>query len=261
MESQLITAGLNESQARTYLYMLEHGSVSPPLIAKELNLTRTNAYKVLDRLVELRLVRQIKIKNKTVFEPDNPLSLTNLAAEQRNIATAREEAVKSVIGVMLEKYHQHSESPMIQAVTGRAAVIQAYQQQISLLEPLYFIRSRSDIPILGFDTMHDIRIKPSHHDVKRYGITPDLNTGPINPDSDKRSNLERTWVKQEDYTAPVEWSVSGSVLLIILFGSEPHAVTITSPLIADAFRQIWSLLDSGLRNAPYYNELPRIPNK
>lgn len=261
MESQLVTAGLNEPQAQAYIFMLEHGNVSPALLAKKLQLTRTNAYKILDRLVDLGLARRLKVKNKAVYEPDNPLSLTNLAAEQRNIATAREEAVKSVIGVLLEKYHQQSESPMVQTVTGRAAVIQAYQQQISLLEPLYFIRSRSDIPMLGFDIMHDIRVKPSHHGVERFGITPDLNTGPVNPDGDIRSNLKRTWVRQEDYSAPVEWSVSGSVLLIVLFGSEPHAITITSPLISDAFRQLWSVLDSSLRSAPYYNDLPRTKSK
>jgi hypothetical protein len=69
--------------------------------------------------------------------------------------------------------------------------------------------------------------------------------------------MTRTWVRQEDYEAPVEWSVSGTTLLIVIFGAEPHAITITNPLVADAFRQIWHLLDTCLRAMPYYGDLPR----
>lgn len=257
----LIATGLNETQAQTYLLLLQHGSVSPPLLARELKLTRSNAYKVLDKLVDLGLARKEVVAKKFTYYPDNPLALTNLIAEQRNLATAREEAVKRVMGDLLAHYHQHTEQPDIDIVTGRDAVAEAYRQQIRLLEPIYFIRSRADIPVMTFDTMHELRVMPARHDVKRYGITPDLTVGPVNPDADKRSGLERTWVRQEDYNAPVEWSVSGPTLLIVLFGEEPHAITITSPIIAQAFQQLWGLLNNCLQAMPYYKTLPRTAHK
>jgi hypothetical protein len=105
--------------------------------------------------------------------------------------------------------------------------------------------------------MDEIRKGPAHYGQQRFGITPDVLHGPINPDGDKRSNLTRTWVKREDYTAPVEWSISGPMVLIVLFGQEPHAITIINPIIADAFRQLWHLLDGSLRAMPYYASLPR----
>ncbi|MCA9881585.1 MAG: hypothetical protein KC708_01385, partial [Anaerolineae bacterium] len=92
-------------------------------------------------------------------------------------------------------------------------------------------------------------------------ITPDMSTTPVNPEIDTRSNLERTWIKNEDYNAPVEWSVSGSTLLIVLFGTEPHAITITNPMIAGAFLQIWKLLNNTLKAMPYYKQLPRANHK
>ena len=255
--NDLVATGLNTTQAEAYMLLLQHGSVSPPLLAKELHLTRSNAYKVLDQLTELGLVQREEVKKKFVYRPDNPLGLSNLVAEQRNIAVEREEAVKRVMNTLLASYHQHTEQPNVRVVTGHQAVVEAYHAQIRLLKPIYFMRSRADIQALGFDTMHEIRVKPGRHEVERHGITPDMSTGPASNDADKRNNLERTWVKNEDYNAPVEWSVSGSTLLIILFGSEPHAITITNPLIADAFLQIWKIMNTTLQAMPYYKDLPR----
>ncbi len=111
---------------------------------------------------------------------------------------------------------------------------------------------------MGFNAMEAIRTTPSRYGLKRCGITPDMGTGTTaNPDSDQRSDLSRTWVRQEDYTAPVEWSVCGSSLLIVIFEDEPHAITIESTIVAEAFKQIWLLLNSTLQAMPYYSKLPR----
>lgn len=254
----LITAGLNELQAKAYILLLDKGSITPPQASKNLGITRTNAYKLLDRLVEMQLARRVEIKKKFTYEPDNPLGLSTLAAEQRNRAAAQENAVKQVLDKLQAQYQQHNEQPSVRVVTGKQAVSDAYRQQIDQLQPIYFVRSRSDIVSMGFDTMHEIRVLPARHNIQRFGITPDITKGPVNPDSDKRSNLKRTWVKNEDYNTPVEWSVSGSTLLIVVFGNEPHAITISSPLVALAFKQLWAILDSCLRAMPYYNSLPRI---
>lgn len=255
--NDLVATGLNPVQARTYVFLLENGSALPPILAKHLGLSRTNAYKVLDQITDMGLAIRKEEKGKYIYYPDNPMALSNIVADQRNIATARENAVKHVLKDLLTAYHTHTDQPSTQIVTGRPKVADAYRQQIDQLEPLFFIRSRSDIPVMGFDTMHEIRIAPSRHNVQRFGITPDLGTGTTSSNGDDRSNLTRTWIKQEDYTAPVEWSVSGSTLLIVVFGSEPHAITITNPVVADAFRQIWHVLDSCLRSMPYYSQLPR----
>lgn len=253
----LVAAGLNAAQAEAYVLLLEQGRVTPPEAAKELQITRTNAYKVLDRLTELHLAKREEVNKKFIYEPANPTALSNLVSEQRNIANIREEAVKNVIGDLLEKYHSNMEQPDVQTVSGKQAVIDAYKNHIAELEPIYLIRSSNDLPVMGFDTMHQIRAYPAQHGIDRYGITPDMSAGAGSPERDARTNFHRTWTRQEDYNAPVEWSVSGSSLLIVLFGKEPYAVTITNPLIADAFRQIWQMLDTMLHAMPYYDDLPR----
>ncbi len=254
----MITAGLQPLQADAYALLLENGSLLPTEAAARLKLTRSNAYKILDRLAELGLADKKKLGKKLTYQPSNPLALAHLVSEERNRITAQEEAVKMLMESLLERYYEKTEQPTVQAVTGREAVVAAFRQQINLRQPVYFVRSQADISSLGFDTMHDIRIGPAHYGQKRFGITPDIASGPMSsPAGNSRSQLTRTWVKHEDYTAPVEWSVSGSILLIVLFGSEPHAITIVNPIIADAFRQLWRIMDNCLHAMPYYSTLPR----
>lgn len=253
MQSEkLIAAGLNKHQAAAYALLIETGGVTPPKDAATLGLTRSNAYKVLDSLVEMGLADKTEPKNKIVYTPTNPTALTRLAAEQRNIATAREAAVQEVITDLISKYRQHTDQPNVQVVTGRKAVAEAYRIQTKQQSSIYFIRSISDISTMGFDIMHTIRTEPGRHNIKRHGITPDKST-----QSAQDHALERTWIRGEDYTAPVEWSVSGESLLIVIFGDEPHAITIENPMVADAFRQLWQVLHNCLRAMPYQKSLPR----
>lgn len=249
---KLIATGLNKQQAQMYALLIEEGAVTPPVAAKTLELTRSNAYKVLDRLVKLGLAERSEPKNKIVYTPTNPSALARLTAEQRNIATMREDAAQEVISTLISKYRQHTDQPSVSVVTGRTAVANAYRAQIHQQSSIYFLRSVADINALSFDVMHNIRVGPERHGLQRHGITPDKSTSPK-----RDSNLDRTWVKYEDYCAPVEWSVSGESLLIVIFGDEPHAITIENPFVADAFRQIWHLLDNCLRAMPYYKDLPR----
>jgi hypothetical protein len=256
--SKLTAVGLNNQQARAYALLLEKGSVFPAEADKKLGFSRTNTYKVFDRLVELQLAVKKEVRRKIAYEPANPLAISNLVAEQRNIATKREEAANVLMAELLTKYHAHTKQPYTEVVTGRQQVADAYRNQIRQKETIYFVRSRADIPIMGFDTMHEIRTTPARFGTRRYGINPDIATGTTqNPEASQRSNFERTWVRQEDYTAPVEWSVSGSTLLMVIFENEPHAITIESPVIAEAFRQIWHIMNTCLKAMPYYKQLPR----
>lgn len=254
--NKLIATGLTKPQASAYALLIENGELTPPEAAKKLHLTRTNAYKLLDKLVELGLASK-NSGSKSSYTLGNPMALNNLSSSIRAEVTMREEAIGNVMKNLVSKYYEHTEQPGVDIVSGIQSVADAFKNQIRLNEDIYFVRSRADITSMGFDTMHEIRVKPSRHGLNRYGILPDATKGPVNFKSYERTNLEATWVKNEDYDSPVEWSVTKSSLLIVLYGSEPHAITINNPIIASAFMQIWQLLSTTLKAMPYYNSLPR----
>ena len=59
----LSAAGLNETEANVYQTLLSKKLWKPSDLAKSVGETRTNIYKILDRLVELGLASRLKQRN------------------------------------------------------------------------------------------------------------------------------------------------------------------------------------------------------
>lgn len=256
MEELLQQAGLNEIQARAYLYLLKNGQSSPPAVAKALQLTRSNAYKILDKLTGMGLIRRTEAHKKYVYQAEDPIALASIVAAERNRLIALEKGVKSAIHELRQTYERTTASD-VTTYRGKAAVISLYGEQTELKQPIRFIKSRADIPVMGFETMDKLRRLPAQRGILRYGITPDAPEASLNPAIDRRASLTRTWVDADDYTSPVEWSVCGDELLIVSFQDDASAIRIKDQVIAKSFRELWQLLDTSLRQNPGYKKLPR----
>lgn len=254
----LMTIGLTEPQADAYLALLELGALKPPELAERLGTTRTNAYKLLDKLVELQLANKSEEQRKIVYRVSNPIALSALTSSYRAEAVAREEAARSIMQDLLAQYHSHSDRPDVQVFTGRKEVAKAYRLQLDLREEVFFLHTRSDVIHMGFDTMHEIRMTPAQHGLQRHGIlvAPATKDGPVNNEAHARSNLhDLTWAGPDDYAEPVEWSATKSSLLIVRYEGEPHAILIMDALVAGAYLQIWRLLKELLTQRPLHRRL------
>ena len=71
--TKLLATGLTKNQAEAYALLVEQGEISPPLAAAVLHLSRTNTYKLFDKLVELGLAFK-KSGNKSIYEASNPIA-------------------------------------------------------------------------------------------------------------------------------------------------------------------------------------------
>ena len=251
--SKLSTVGLTAIQAEVYVLLIERGELKPTTLTEELKLTRTNSYKLLDRLTEMGLATKIDVDKKFVYRPTNPTALSALADRYRAEATAREEAAHSLIRELLDTYYKHAQKPTVKIFFGKDEVIKAYRLQTKLHEDVYFIRTKADISAMGFETMHDIRLAPGRNNNSRFGIL-GTDTGVINHESHKRGSLTATIMDHRLYYAPVEWSVTDSSLLLVSYAQEPQAILIIDPTIALAFKQLWSLMDTLLREQPTHQQ-------
>lgn len=248
MEELLIQAGLSEAEAAAYLFLLEHGTAAPPAVAAGCGLTRTNAYKVLDSLQSVGLVSQAEQHKKIVYTAADPAALATLVAQERNRVIALEQSVKTAMSQLRAKYRRSSGTTSTLAHGhGSQAIVEAYTDQAKRAAPIYFIKSRADVPFMGFETMHKMRYLAAEHGIERFGITPDVAENPITPNADVRTNLTRTLIPADAYTAPVEWTVSGDELRIIKFEGDGEAISVRDPAIADSFREIWQLANRAAR--------------
>jgi predicted transcriptional regulator len=257
MEDLLKKAGLNDAQAVVYLFLLKNGESAPPSVATKLALTRSNAYKVLDSLVDISLVRKTEVNKKFVYRAEDPIALTNIVADERNRVIALEQGVREAMHELRKTYEKSSDTSDVRSYRGQQAVKNLYIQQAKRSEPIYFVKSRADIPVMGYETMDAIRSLPAKQGTERYGITPDTPEGVANPAIDRSTNLNRTWIHADDYTAPVEWTVSGDELLIINFDQEASGIRIKNATIAKAFKELWRLIDNNVRQNPEYKKMPR----
>jgi sugar-specific transcriptional regulator TrmB len=256
MEQILINTGLTQLQSQTYLYLLENGPSAPKSLVGHLKISRTNAYKVLESLEELDLANKEKLGKKIVYSPKDPSSLSSLVAEKRNNIIALEQTVSQAIQQLRKSYTKQSKDISITTTAGREAIVGAYEAQAELGQPIYFFKSRTDIPFMGFEAMDKIRRLQGKKALKRFGITPDTPEGAKNIKLDENTNLKRTWIDDKSYTAPVEWSASDNQLLIQVFDDKGTAIVIKNNHIANAFRQIWELSDEALRINPSYKSRP-----
>lgn len=249
--------GLSEHQITTYTYLLKNGPTPPPTFAKELKLTRSNAYKVLDQLVDMDLVSRLDLNKKLHYKAEDPIALASIVANERNRVIALESNVKEALTKLRQTYQKSSGNTEVQTYRGAEAVKSLYKHQATLKQTIRFIKSRADIPNMGFEVMDHIRRLPAKFGTQRFGIVPDAPESAANPDINKRSNLTPTWIAAASYTAPVEWTVSGDELMIIIFDENSSGIRIKNKAVADAFLQIWSSLDENLRAHPAYKKMPR----
>lgn len=248
--------GLSDHQITAYEYLLENGPTPPPKLASKLHLTRTNAYKVLDQLVEIGLITRSETNKKYIYKAEDPIALTSLVAEERNRVIELEKNIKNSVKALRQTYHKTATSSEVQIYNGDAAVKALYEHQAKLAQPIYFVKTRSDIPFMGFETMDYIRRLPAKIGTRRFGIVPDVPEAPKNMEVDAPTNLKRTWIDDTAYTAPVEWTVSGDELMIISFSDNISGIRIKNPVVADAFRQLWCVMDDGLKLSPDYKKRP-----
>jgi hypothetical protein len=109
--------------------------------------------------------------------------------------------------------------------------------------------------------MRSLRALAPKYKKRRFGITPMVSRSPRNARKDASTALKRAWIQGEEYTAPVEWVVSGNEVQAILLKGEGYGISIQHPEIAESFRQIMFLLFEKIRQHPDYKKLPKLSQR
>src|SRR3990167_5800800 len=169
----LFQIGLTKHQVAAYRYLLGSGPTPPPKLAKKIRLSRSNAYKVLDQLIAMRLVSRLEYNKKLHYKAEDPIALASIAAEERNRVIALEKNIKEALKQLRDTYQKSSGGTDVQTFRGPVAIKALYEHQIKWAEPVYFIKSRADIPYLGFEAMDNLRKLSAKYTTPRFGITPD----------------------------------------------------------------------------------------
>ncbi len=259
MEQQLQAVGLSDLQAKAYMYLLNSpNGRKPTQLAEKLSITRTNAYKILDQLAEIDLVKRDESSRTYTYYAEDPIALTSFVSKARNRAIELEKHVKESLTQLQGRYQKNVRHAEMTTAFGGVALLQTYSAFAQKPEEVHLIRSLADVPFFGFETMHKVRKQHMAINAKRrFALTPDSHSSPLDPNLDNRTNLTRTWIASGDYTSPVEWMVCGDELAVLSFTQDGAAIRIRDKAIADSFKELWHLLDKNIRANPSYPSLPQ----
>lgn len=240
----LTALGLTASQAKAYIILVQYGTLTPPALAEKIGESRSNTYKILDRLTELKLVKKDPGAIKLTFRADTPLALEELARQQRMEALNKEKQIKQAMPTLMNYFYTYSEQPGVRMFQGKAGIEEIFNDMLRTKQDIYLLRSPADVGFYDETFFAQFRRKRAELGIKTYALTPNISTAVHNDDVDKANKFIRTWLPRDAYTANVEWDIYGNKVALISYGKEAIGLIIESPQIAESFRQMFRLFRS-----------------
>ncbi len=138
---ELVKIGLAETEAKTYLALLELGSGTVTSITHRAGITRTLGYHSLDQLIAFDLVEQKKNSQPAEFHVKHPRKLIEYAERQKNMWNNRINDAENLLP-KLESSYTMLGRPFLSNRVGKEAVLDLYRTLytnnntlISLLSP------------------------------------------------------------------------------------------------------------------------------
>lgn len=258
----LSAAGLTDTDATVYEILLKTPDAKPSDLMKLANESRTNMYKILDRLVVLGLATKFDKNKKLHYKAANPARLLQLAREQREESEKAERELVVVTESLTHEYIKTHEQPGIRYYQGTDEIATIFDTIAHAKSEVLFVHTDKGIDFYGFETMHKLRMKAVKAGVNRRALTPDVPRATIDyKTTDPLVLLKRTWLAAGEYTSPVEWGVYDDKIYIISYGKEALGLTIESKQIADAFKELFVIIESNQKLRSDYNNLPLVANK
>lgn len=248
MDTEIVQkAGLTKPQATVYLELVQSGELTPAEIAERVGETRTNTYALLNKLESLQLVRNIGEKTAR-YQAENPANLEVLAEKRRKIVSKNERELKGGMSALLDLFYANNEAPGSRTLTGRDGIREVHRDVINTGETVYLIRT-------PFDSKYDDLIKifrerRTARGIKTVALTPATPHAKqyMADGTDEKYLFERTMMPLDAYESPVEIMIYGKKVALISYGEAEIVTIITSPLIAAAFREIFSMLQDYWRH-------------
>ncbi len=234
--------GLTEPQAAAYATLVRLGKSSAPTVSKEIGESRSNAYKVLDRLCALGLATKSQHRARILYYPASPAALERLVQQRLNAVKLQERKLDAEMPEMLDFFFAHTEQPGIRFYQGKEGLKQIYSDILATTKTLYLLRSPEDVRFFGESFFAELRKKRALLGIQTIAITPDVPSANHDPAIDQQNKMLRTWIPADAYTARVEWNIAGDKVALISYGKEAIGVVIESKQIAESFRQAFMLM-------------------
>jgi HTH-type transcriptional regulator, sugar sensing transcriptional regulator len=234
IQKALMEFGLNEKEAKVYLFLLERGQNKAQDISKQTGIIRQTVYELLNKLEHLGLVSEITQNKKNSFEASKPDKLLSLLDEKKKIL----ESVMPSLNELENKITSRSNARLYRGIKG----IKAINEEVLKSKEIKTI-----LPKFGEELMKDFYV--GNFSVKRIKRKTPLKIlrGEIKNEFQKsiltdKKALREVRFLEELNEIETQWILYNDSIAIISFHKDPFGVIIEDKLICATFNLLYEIL-------------------
>ena len=219
--------GLNRTEAKVYLALVDAGPSRAGFITRKAGVHRRNVYDAIEMLIQKGLISYIKENNVRVYSAVEPSRLLEIAKEKEN-------NIQSIMPELEQKFNfVHSKNETV-FYRGKQALKAIFDDQIKEGKEILVIGaspSAKDI-VKYYFPKYDMERKEKRIKVKA------IFTGK----ADYKIPLSEIRYLSKEFNSPAATNIYGNKVAIILWTDEPLAILINQKEIADSYRNYFELL-------------------
>jgi len=222
--------GLTPKEADVYLALVSMKSASISDIMLRANVSRKSIYEILHKLLDRGLVSYTINDGKKRFNAAHPDSLLDILKK-------KEENLREVLPEILAKYREEEEKTNVEVFLGIEGIRTVSEKILAVGKPMYAVSGNAEMHThLKFYTPEFIR-KRVQLNIKRCVV---YNEG-VRKLGLKIPLTEMRYVPEE-YSSPIQFTVYGDNVNLLIYSDIPVAIHIQNSDIAKSFMNHFKLM-------------------
>lgn len=145
--SQLSSFGLDEVEARIYLYLLENGTRTPLNLSRDTNINRSRIYRYLDKLKFKKLIEEVNLGRGITLKASNPGNFELLILEREQELKTQKDNLPAILKELTALGSDPHKSIEIKHYHGTDGLKQMLWNHLS---------AKKEILVFGFENRNNI---------------------------------------------------------------------------------------------------------
>ena len=245
LTQELISLGLSDKEAKTYLSALELGYDTVQNIAKKANINRPTAYVVLDSLRKKGIVTTFEKDKKTYYSAESPDRLVSLLQKQREEIETKEKEFSKLLPEFKAIFNLSKEKPTVRFFEGKPGLMAMREDFLKTtdkkIEAFYNIDDLNKV--FTEKENQEFTTKREKKNIKTFAIYTSVK-GPI-----KRPQApgQRKFIPFDKYPVSSDITIYNNKVAIASLKGKLSGVIIESKEIANTLRSLFYLAFQGVK--------------
>lgn len=243
INSALKLIGLNQSEITVYLFLLENGATTPPIVSHETKIARTNCYNILGELKVKGLIEEQERGKRKAYLAKNPEALIQSLEK-------RKELVQRILPDLQGLYTTQKNKPKIRFYDGLEEIKDIYEQSL---------QSEKVMMVGSIEQLHALLPGYLEHyfvEVKKRGIIVYQILGEYRNEFNKTKELlndlyDTRLLPPEYKDMPTNILLWNDTIALIALSEPAFGTMLTNQMLAKTFQMLFEIIWKKIENVSH----------